>query len=123
MIKKLKQKWVAALRSGKYKQCNGLLCRLNDRGRATGHCCLGVLLEVAKKEGYDIKKQKADYNTTNRQYVFAGEKHDTMTGGLSESFRTRIKLDGLDESELISMNDGGKSFDEIADFIQKEKNL
>ena len=39
MVKEIKDKWVAALRSGKYKQGSGQLHNtMNDT-----YCCLGVL--------------------------------------------------------------------------------
>lgn len=45
MNKEVKDKWVAALKSGKYKHgC----CRLNSED---GYCCLGVLCEMFIAEG------------------------------------------------------------------------
>lgn len=46
--KRVRRKWIAALRSGEYKQGTGMLRRRHkvyseDR---VGHCCLGVLCEV-----------------------------------------------------------------------------
>ena len=41
----VKDKWIAALKSGKYKQTRGCL---ND---GNGYCCLGVLCEVFIAEG------------------------------------------------------------------------
>lgn len=41
----VKVKWIAALRSGDYKQTHGALRDEN------GYCCLGVLCDVAAKEG------------------------------------------------------------------------
>lgn len=40
MNKDVKEKWVTALRSGKYKQGQGCLRRGDD------HCCLGVLQDL-----------------------------------------------------------------------------
>lgn len=45
MDPELKQKWVDALRSGKYKQGNGWLRDEKDR-----YCCLGVLADVMATE-------------------------------------------------------------------------
>jgi hypothetical protein len=42
LTKRLKAKWVKALRSGDYEQGHGCL-----RDSAGGYCCLGVLAEVA----------------------------------------------------------------------------
>lgn len=41
----VKDKWVAALRSGEYQQTKSVL---ND---ANGYCCLGVLCDLASKDG------------------------------------------------------------------------
>lgn len=45
MNKDVKQKWVAALRSGEFEQCKGTL-RMGD-----SFCCLGVLSELAVRDG------------------------------------------------------------------------
>ncbi len=57
MNKKLKSKWVAALRSGKFKQGRSALY---ERGR---YCCLGVLAEI---QGFDFRAcdtSKVDFTT------------------------------------------------------------
>ncbi len=51
----IKKRWVAALRSGKYKQGREAL---NTKGRL---CCLGVLCELAVQDGI-IKKGEPDKN-------------------------------------------------------------
>lgn len=48
MKKEYLDRWLAALRSGKYKQTSGALKRKVGRGHA--YCCMGVLCEVMKKE-------------------------------------------------------------------------
>lgn len=45
MNKDIKRRWIDALRSGDYYQTGGAL---KD---ATGYCCLGVLCDLARKEG------------------------------------------------------------------------
>lgn len=48
-------KWVEALRSGQYGQVTGRLGQLAEGGEAVrGFCCLGVLCEVARKDGLDL---------------------------------------------------------------------
>ena len=42
----LKAKWVAALRSGKYRQCRGQL-QLTGPDGGESFCCLGVLREIS----------------------------------------------------------------------------
>lgn len=46
MPKKLFEKWYNALRSGKYKQGRGILCKKSKQGNE--YCCLGVLEHVAE---------------------------------------------------------------------------
>ena len=45
MIPRIKKLWVKALRSGKYKQGRNALCH------AGRYCCLGVLCDIAVKQG------------------------------------------------------------------------
>ena len=88
MDAELKQKWVAALRSGEYKQCQRVL---HD---GVGYCCIGVLEAISG---------------------LAPEKNAVMIG---EGIVDRIG--GVNyKSALVSLNDNGKSFSEIADYIEK----
>lgn len=115
MDKELKDKWVAALRSGEYKQTKG---KFHDTTRETGgYCCLGVLCEVAKPEEWDGRRlsYKNDFGDTC---------YDTEC--LTPSLIERWKFDGK-EYDLMYMNDGigpyrdnPKSFSVIADYIEKE---
>lgn len=50
MNPKIKQEWIAALRSGEYKQGQKTL---SSDGK---HCCLGVLCELAVKQGVLTKE-------------------------------------------------------------------
>ena len=89
--------WVEALRSGKYQQGRDRL-RTNDE-----YCCLGVLC--------DLKDPSAWRDLTYYGAYFHGD--DLMFPG--------EQLSGLDheiESRLSRMNDNGKSFAEIADWIE-----
>jgi len=55
MDKRVKAKWVKALRSGKYKQGRGALKTKN------GYCCLGVLCDLHSRE---VNKKPAFEDTT-----------------------------------------------------------
>lgn len=48
MNPEIKAQWVAALRSGEYKQGTGVLRETDESGETT-YCCLGVLCELAVK--------------------------------------------------------------------------
>lgn len=102
MDAELKAKWVEALRSGEYKQCQQYL-RIDG-----GHCCLGVLWNVHGGRWYDM------------------ERGDGMIYGIAESDSTslddqlsKLGVGSTQIFDLISMNDGGKSFAEIADYIEQ----
>lgn len=47
MKKEIADKWVAALRSGDYKQGEGTLRFTNDGTKETSFCCLGVLCDIS----------------------------------------------------------------------------
>lgn len=98
MKPRIKAKWVSALRSGKYKQTTGIMY---DQG---AHCCLGVLCEVA---GAKRRGGRFIHKRTNGIYL------------LPEALRKQVALDGQQESHLTRLNDHGKTFDQIADYIEK----
>jgi len=94
MNKEIKTKWLKALRSKRYKQTTGTLC-----DRDGGYCCLGVLARIqgAKKENlFDRGILKADL----AKYA----------AGL------RIQSQNI----LADLNDDGKDFIQIADYIEKK---
>lgn len=95
MDAELKAKWTAALRSGEYKQGKGQL--RDGRGK---FCCLGVLCNVASMQ---ISKN--------------GE--SPIVGGIENDYRGAfVPLIGEKYFDLYLMNDNGKSFPEIADYIE-----
>lgn len=113
----LKARWLFALRSGHYEQGDSELCtRVDDEdGDKFKHCCLGVLANV-----YGLENSR-----------IAGEcglddvgLHDLLgrwsaQGDNDHSFC----LEAVDthttwQRKLAAMNDSGKSFAEIADFIE-----
>lgn len=107
----IKTEWIAALRSGKYKQGRGKL-RVDDK-----FCCLGVLCDLYdNKNWFDTKEihifgQGSIYsysldNTVNRNF-------------LPYHVQKGLQLKYEDTVELAQMNDDGKTFDEIADHIEE----
>lgn len=101
MDAKLKAGWVKALRGGRYKQTSGCL-RDEDNNE---YCCLGVLCRVAKVKWKD------------GEFVYGD---DSQFNYLPQPFREKIELDEFDMKRLARMNDtGGKSFAEIADYIEQ----
>ena len=124
MDSNLKQKWVRALRSGKYTQATGAL-RTDD-----GFCCLGVLCDV-----YDSDKWIATGETINDEVFenwhyktvnefgnqYAGEvlPHDVMEFCDMGTASPEIFIPhGQNYKTLASINDDGATFTEIADLIE-----
>lgn len=97
MKKSVAINWINALRSGKYRQGKGFLCR---KGK---YCCLGVLNELYPELDLagDHCKVLLNYK---RIGLFGG--HGWLEDAYGES--------------LAGLNDTGYTFDEIADIIQIE---
>ena len=118
---KLKTKWLKALRSGKFVQGQGALRNSN------GHCCLGVLCELQGRlakvddDGEVISKAKVatiDYDITNSDV-----KAPKLRGGQlihpESCWVLPTWVDRKAQSRLAEMNDAGRSFDNIADWIKE----
>lgn len=105
MNPELKAKWVEALRSGKYTQTDAFLRRGDE------YCCLGVLCDISGKAQWG---SISDYVNI---FVPGGGLSDT-SGTLLESFTDSIGLPRSVHDELYTMNDEGKTFPEIADYIE-----
>lgn len=97
MNKRLKARWVKALRSGKYTQGRFRLANTDELGRKS-FCCLGVLREL-------------DPNIA----TFEGG------NGILEAESCGIP-EGM-QRVLTAYNDGGKSFAWIASSIERRKSL
>lgn len=108
MDKKIKTKWVKALRSNRYKQGHG---KLYD---GDVYCCLGVLCRVV---GARAKLARSSFNFTWGGCVSSIE--------LPYPLRLRLKIKPEQQEHLIRMNDGNmpnhrtRPFPEIADYIEK----
>lgn len=113
MNEEVKQKWVEALLSGKYKQVAG---KLSD---GTGFCCLGVLCELAVKEG--VIEPSTHIFPGRRMY--SGEtnllpRSVANWAGISRDPVAEPKLWVLSTVKLSKMNDRGMDFRQIAQVMQ-----
>lgn len=109
MKKRQMERWVKALRSGKFKQWSGRLYV----AEAEGHCCLGVLCAINEKS-LTLKEQKE---------MFCGEAESLFSSimdltGIKDAEGQFIDLSGT-IGNLAHLNDNGKSFTEIADIIEQ----
>lgn len=112
MNPEVKEKWLTALRSGLYRQGHHRLKRgfLNP-----SHCCLGVLCEVASLEGLVTPKQ-----TGLSLHTFVSTEGGSIFGEFMPPGNVMkwANLDTKDAAHLVEMNDSGKPFSEIADYIE-----
>lgn len=96
----IKKKWLKALRSGTYEQCAERLV-LNGR-----YCCLGVLRHL--NNPHDSSSEPDVY-------------FSRTSGGTKLNQRQLVEF-GLSDQEQIGAavrNDNGRSFLEIADWIEE----
>jgi hypothetical protein len=114
MNQEIKAKWVAALRSGEYKQSVGYL------KRDDGFCCLGVLSDVHAKEG---GPQWEHAGSGIQEVERCGGYPPQVTLNWAEFAETSL-VPGLltregDGEGLVSLNDSGEfTFSQIADVIE-----
>lgn len=115
MNAEIKAQWIAALRSGEYKQGVGEL-----QPGGVRYCCLGVLCDLHR------------IATGNGRWLDTGEYLVTSTGNQSDQVLpgTVTEWAGLDKCDpiipngifvgtsLASSNDTGTSFAKIADIIE-----
>ena len=101
MNKSIKQKWLKALRSGEYEQGKNRF--VTPEEEYDRFCCLGVL--VNETEGFD--------------FIDGNYYADGYPSMLSDRFLKEIGLTYGQQADLVTMNDLGKSFKQIADYIEK----
>lgn len=108
--KNLVKKWVAALRSGKYKQGKGVL-----RSEKGNYCCLGVLCDIVNPKGWN-KKPTDTCNGSAFKH-----KLDDSTGEMIHPGHYQ-RLTGLRElapDVLAIKNDDRTRFTTLANIIEK----
>ena len=102
-IKERREAWVKTLRSDKYKQGVNCLRNLDNT-----YCCLGVACDlVGKPEKWKPSKE-------SHAYVYEGN-----SAYLSDRIAALYGLSGDMQGHLGTLNDDGKSFQYIADYIEK----
>jgi hypothetical protein len=112
--------WVKALRSGDYEQGQEYLCRGGK------FCCLGVLCEILELP----KETDTSGDQVIGRYLFGGRvgQQSVIPARLQSTILEDLNLrqtvtDEVGDqralhTQLICMNDEGKSFNEIADYIE-----
>ena len=112
MNPEIRAQWCAALRSGEYRQAQGQL------RRGDGHCCLGVLTDLAMRAGVGSHLRWGDEDDSGL----------SVEGELPDEVREWAELRDNDPTvdpgkpgalwhTLAWHNDNGEAFAEIADLI------
>lgn len=129
MNRDIKARWIEALRSGDYPQTREALHRtepgLDSKGKTMppGFCCLGVLCELAAKEGVITSK-----TFSNGEVEYDGD--SLFLPAPVHEWAELVKDDGLplytgdvlvgEGIWVSSLNDKGKTFEEIADVVEEK---
>lgn len=116
MLNENAKKWVAALRSGEFKQGRQSLRSAKDE-----FCCLGVACELATREGViaspHLDEHGIEYRYAGSVAILPPDVQNWL--GISKKLGQYTDANG-DSSSLASQNDGGSTFAQIADLIESE---
>ena len=123
MKQEIKERWVEALRSGKYEQGTGTLTTGSGR-----YCCLGVLCDLAVADGViepptlSAGDDVMAYGTkAEPEYMHLPGAVQLWAGLGQGSPEVLVDPDEDSWQELVELNDDtGLSFHEIADIIEAQ---
>lgn len=111
MKKEIADKWVAALRSGKYVQATGRLALFHPASDTHHFCCLGVLENCIF--GHPINKFAYVLNNKILSEAQIADAMGTPENGLGVAIGPRRY------TNLAEANDEGENFTAIADWIEQ----
>lgn len=116
-----KEAWLKALRSGEFTQGKNRLAASNLKNGAVEYCCLGVLCEVAVRNGANVTKASKDGHEVS---------YDNRSQWLPNSIANWA---GLEDGDPIVSTDDGRltplsylndieemSFEEIARLVEEQ---
>jgi len=126
MNSEVKAKWLQALRSGEYRQTRCMLRSCND-----AFCCLGVLCDIYTDEvegcweydGYDSDGYTMINHNKDQHSKIDLPACVIEWAGLEDAnpqVHLKINDDNFAFVTLAELNDEGKTFNEIADLIEKQ---
>lgn len=116
-----------ALLSGEYQQCVGVLEKFSEVTNQTYNCCLGVACREYMKDGGKILTE----NINNKIFFISEESDRGFTtlplavmdwlgfATVDGVFQKPIHYKEMSLKSLISANDSGMSFEEIAELIDE----
>ena len=115
MKEAIKDKWVSALLSGEYKQAK------NTLNNGEGFCCLGVLCDLAAKEGIGEWNKTTFYDKKGGDIGGGVPTNEVVKWAGMKDYNPNVPYASPQSPEtcLASMNDSGKyTFDDIAFVIE-----
>ena len=106
------QKWVNALRSGKYEQCKGSLTRDGK------YCCLGVACEISSLELDPYWRERGTLlsEAAPVKEELGLKSHEGAFDGEGIDLESAIRRSP--SKSLSFLNDAGWTFNQIANFIE-----
>lgn len=102
--------WVAALRSGEYKQGKGTL-RDGDR-----YCCLGVACDLYRKHGGGPDWGNPKFG----RYEYYLGYEASLPSKVLDWLGLSCHVGSYRSNSLVELNDNGQNFEEIANLIESE---
>jgi hypothetical protein len=116
MKAQIKKLWIKALRSGELKQGKVWLRSIDDLDDNYQFCCLGVLCELYRRD-----QRKGRWINKS---LFRARKSDESSAVLPKAVQVWAGLNESDpklnrQTHASTMNDNGKSFNYIANYIEK----
>jgi hypothetical protein len=130
MNTEVKQKWIDALRSGKYEQGSEKLRSV------TGYCCLGVLCDLYSKEQgaewefrgiTETNLQPKDYWYFEGESEFLPDSVREWAGFNVNNPSVRVDVTDNDDEddwfyndEIANLNDSGYTFNELSKLIEQQ---
>lgn len=112
MPKEMAEKWLAALRSGEYKQARHVMEERDWECNVIGYCCLGVLQEVVSGE--------IEIEGDEEIPAFAWCEANKVEFYNDDYVRGCIPYCDQVKGSFTSINDKGVCFNIIADLIETE---
>lgn len=121
-----KDQWVKDLRSGNFCQTDGLLGKRLKESKKYSYCCLGVLglrcgmlktVEFKNFHGVVTHYYKVLINDDAEKDFLSYRDKNNKELPLKYNGRTILPMSV--QKKLAGMNDDGRSFKEIADWIEK----
>lgn len=120
MKAELKQAWLNKLRSGEINQAQRVL-----RDENNAMCCLGVLLDVTAPDGWGAIADSGEAKMKCYPHKQSNSDYDFIPSDVREALGLDFMVDRYEGDgrmnvahRLAAMNDAGKSFAEIADWIE-----